>query len=143
MFLDFQVRPPMVPNTKPPTDVKVKIYALAVIRVKPSKWFEPIMEDFPLLSATKMVTRTGALIACPIPPPEYCRGSKLTCLPRPNDAFGTIFLINATNHFLMKEKNIFSFWYRFVVQIRIKYMCITRLPQLIRLWTPTLSAGKS
>ena len=82
----------MVPNTKRPTDVKVKIYALAVIRVKPSKWFEPIMEDFPLLSATKMVTRTGALIACPIPPPEYCRGSKLTCLT--NDAFTTIFLIN-------------------------------------------------
>ena len=129
----------MVPNTKRPTDVKVKIYALAVIRVKPSKWFEPIMEDFPLLSATKMVTRTGALIACPIPPPEYCRGSKLTCLLRPMMHSEPFF--SSTNHFLMKEKNIFL--YRFVVQIRIKYMCITRLPQLIRLWTPTLSAGKS
>lgn len=74
----------MVPNTKQPTDVKVKIYEYPVILVKPSKWFEPIMEDFPLLSATKMVTLTGALIACPIQPPEYCRGSKLTCLP--NDA---------------------------------------------------------
>ena len=83
----------MVPNTKQPTDVKVKIYEYPVILVKPSKWFEPIMEDFPLLSATKMVTLTGALIACPIQPPEYCRGSKLTCL-LPNDAFRTIFLIN-------------------------------------------------
>ena len=67
----------MVPNTKPPTDVKVKIYALAVIRVKPSKWFEPIMEDFPLLSATKMVTRTGALIACPIPQLAFFKEGKL------------------------------------------------------------------
>ena len=96
----------MVPNTKPPTDVKVKIYALAVIRVKPSKWFEPIMEDFPLLSATKMVTRTGALIACPIPPPEYCRGSKLTCL-LPNDALRTIFLINKPFPNEGEEKHLF------------------------------------
>ena len=49
----------MAQNTKQPTDAKGKIYEYPVILVKPSKWFEPIMEGFPSLSATKMVTLTG------------------------------------------------------------------------------------
>ena len=58
-FFALQVRPRMAQNTKQPTDVKAKIYEYPVILVKLSKWFEPIMEGFPSLSATKMVTLTG------------------------------------------------------------------------------------